>query len=333
MSPENDDNNPKLDKKPALPVQGGLALWTRRPGTLPSAERVDDLIRSAEDIELLDAWGAKTVRYAGRCFVQVHLPHSIRKIDQFQPYKRESGNFFMEVKPDSKFGLPYGTIPRLILIWIADEVRRTKQALLFLGDNLSKFMQELDIVPTGGRWGTVTSLKNQMERLFNSQIMFRYTTGENSKGKLFAVQEYDVWWNKPADPKQSNLWRSQILLTEPLFKELLEHSHPVDMRAIKALRRSPMELDVYCWLTYRMANLDHPLFLSYKALEAQFGAGYSHSRNFRINIDKALWTVLKQYPKARVESGAVSRGREGWQLLPSPTHVSMKAKSLTSSKG
>jgi Plasmid encoded RepA protein len=329
MSPENDDN-PELAKKPAVPVQGSLTLWTRRPGRAVSAERIDDLIRAAEDIELQDAWGAKSVRFAGRCFVQVHLPHSIRNIDQFRPYQRESGNFFLEVKPDSQFGLPYGTIPRLILIWIADEVRRTKQQVLFLGDNLSKFMQELDIVPTGGRWGTVTSLKNQMLRLFTSQIMFRYHPADNAKGRLFAVQEYDLWWDKPADPKQSNLWRSQIKLTDPLFKELLEHSHPVDMRAIKALRRSPMELDVYCWLTYRMSHLDHPLFLSYKALEAQFGAAYSKPSDFRINLDKALWSVLKQYPKAKVQAGATEKGREGWRLLPSPTHIHKKPKELTS---
>lgn len=284
------------------------------------------MLRAAEEGDLLDAWGASTVRYAGRCFVQVHLPHSIRQVNQYASYRRESGPFFLEVKPDSKYGLPYGTIPRLLLIWIADEVRRTKKPLLFLGDNLSTFMQDLDIVPTGGRWGSVTRLKNQMERLFNSEIRFRYSDGDNDKGKLFAIQEYDVWWRKPADPAQSDLWRSQILLTEPLFKELLNHSHPVDMRTIKVLRRSPMELDVYCWLTYRMSNLDRPLFLSYTALQAQFGAAYSHLRNFRINIDRALWSVLRQYRKARVEAGVTEKGREGWRLLPSPTHVPQRAR-------
>jgi hypothetical protein len=194
-------------------------------------------------------------------------------------------------------------------------------------------MQDLDIVPTGGRWGTVTRLKDQMERLFNADIRFRYRTDENSKGKLYGIQEYDVWWKRPADPKQSDLWRSQILLTNPLFKELLNNSLPVDMRAIKALRRSPMELDVYCWLTYRMSHLDRPLFLSYAALEAQFGAKYRKASDFRINLDKALWAVQKQYSQARVESGAVEKGREGWRLLPSPTHVAKKPKELTSSKG
>jgi hypothetical protein len=82
-----------------------------------------------------------------------------------------------------------------------------------------------------------------------------------------------------------------------------------------------------------MSHLEKPLFLSYTALEAQFGAKYSHARNFRLNLDKALWTVLKQYPKARVEAGATLKGREGWQLLPSPTHVPDKPKELTSSKG
>lgn len=316
------DNKQNPDDKGRGP--GQFALWTPRRGRAPSMSRVDDLIQAAEDIELHEAWGAKAVRYAGRCFVQVHLPHSIRNIDQFKPYQRESGPYFLEVKPDSRYGLPYGTIPRLILIWIADEVRRKKAPLLYLGDNLSEFMQDLDIVPTGGRWGTVTRLRSQMERLFNADIRFRYSTEENSKGKLFAIEDYDLWWDKPGDPTQSSLWRSQIRLTDPLFRELLEHSHPVDMRAIKALRKSPLELDVYCWLTYRMSGLDRPLFLSYKSLQAQFGSSYSRAVDFRLNLDKALWSVLKQYPKARVEPNVSERGREGWRLLPSPTHVARR---------
>jgi len=324
-----EDQSPTIEKKPVSSVKTQLTLWDKRPGKPLSADRLDDLIRSAEDIEVLNAWDAQTVRYAGRCFVQVHLPHSIRRLNQFETYIRESGDFSLQLKPDAKFGLPYGTIPRLLLIWIADEVRRTKKPLLFLGDNLSRFMRELDIVPTGGRWGTVVRLRDQMERLFNCEIRFRYATKENSKGPLFAIQNYDLWWSKPIDPRQSNLWRSNILLTDPLFDELLHHSHPVDMRVIKALRRSPMELDIYCWLTYRMSYLDRPLFLSYKALRAQFGSAYQDERNFKINIDKALWSVLKQYPQAKVTARASEGGREGWKFLPSRPHVPAKPKALS----
>jgi Plasmid encoded RepA protein len=302
---------------------GVQAQWSDpRPGGQISWERLDQLLANAREMEERDPWTAETVGYAGRCFVQANLPHSIRNIDPIKPYTRENGKYSLQIKPDAKYGMPYGSIPRLILIWVADEVRRTKNPLLFLGDNLSKFMSDLDMVPTGGRWGTVTRLRNQMLRLFNADIRFSSADKDGAQGRLLAFQKYDLWWNRPTDARQSDLWRSEILLTTPLFEELLVHSHPVDMRVIKALRRSPMELDVYCWLTARMYSLNRPLFLAYETLRAQFGSHYGDPYSFKLNLDKALWSVRKQYPAVRVEANVRDeRGKDGWRLHPSPTSV------------
>jgi hypothetical protein len=235
----------------------------------------------------------------------------------------------LQIKPDSKYGIPYGTIPRLLLMWIANEVRTKKNPVIALGDTLSPFMRQLDIVPTGGQWGTVTRLKDQMLRLFNADIRFRYEDSsdkdaENAKGKLYSIEDYDLWWGRKTDVTQSAFWQSTIVLTGPLFRELMMHSVPIDMRVIKALRRSPMELDVYCWLTYRMLSLDYSLFLSYNELAQQFGSSYSNEKHFRVNINKALWAVMKQYTQVRVEIDATHRDESGWRLQPSPTHVPPK---------
>jgi len=316
------DSNARQPKKPVASEQGSTStLWQPRRGGLPSVDKIGELIDAQREIAERDVWDAGLVRYAGRCFIQANLPHSIRSIDQFKTFMRKNGKMSLQVKPDARFGVPYGSIPRLVLLWIASEVRRTEQPLIILGDNLSDFMRELDLVPTGGRWGTVTRLRDQMQRLFNADIRFRYDDDENSKGKLFAVQEYDLWWRQPSDPEQSDLWQSTILLTTHSSEELLKHSAPVDMRTVKVLRRSPMELDIYCWLTYRMLTLNRPLFLSYKDLRIQFGAEYSRAQDFKVNIDKALWSVLKQYRLARVQSDVHERGEQGWRLLPSPPHV------------
>jgi len=321
MAESTDTRISTYSRKSPTSTTGIAAQWTPRPGTSISQERLDQLVDSARAMEELDPWSAESVRYAGRCFVQANLPHSLRSIDQYATFVRENGDMRLEIKPSSKYGIPYGSIPRLIMLWIADEARRTKNPLIFLGDNLSTFMTELDLVPTGGRWGTVTRLRDQMQRLFNADIRFTSTDVEMEQGMLFSVQQYKLWWNRPNDPKQSDLWRSQILLTDPLFEELLVHSSPVDMRAIKVLRRSPLELDVYCWLTYRMLTLKRPLFLPYDVLRRQFGSSYAEAHNFKKNIDKALWSVLKQYPECQVESRVRERGTDGWRLKPSPTHV------------
>lgn len=321
-------NDTIIPRKRPTSSTGVEAQWSLpRPGSQISTERMNELLANAREMEERDAWTADAVSYAGRCFVQANLPHSIRTIDPKATFFRKNGNYSLQIKPDLQYGMPYGTIPRLILIWVADEVRRTGTSTLFLGDNLSHFMAQLDIVPTGGRWGTVTRLRDQMFRLFNADIRFRTEDKDSAQGRLLAFEKYDLWWNRPADERQSDLWQSQIQLTTPLFEELAVHSHPVDMRIIKALRRSPMELDVYCWLTYRMFYLRRPLFLPYETLREQFGAHYAEMFNFKLNLDKALWSVLKQYPAARVETN-VSEPRAGksimgWRLFPSLTSVPM----------
>ena len=308
-------------------------LWSEpRPGRQASAARIGSLVEAQRQISEQNAWDAKEVRFAGRCFVQAGLPHSLRSIDQHAPFVRVDGNTSLEILPSPRFGMPFGSIPRLILLWVADEVRHHKSPRIFLGNNLSRFMEELDMVPTGGRWGTIPRLRNQMERLFNAAIRYRYNDAENSKGILLGVQEYDLWWARPSDPEQSDLWQSHILLTDPLYQELLIHSVPVDMRTIKVLRGSPMEIDIYCWLTYRLHRLEYPLFISYEDLRKQFGASYTQQKDFRINLNRALWIVLKQYTQARVIPDTIEKGSKGWKMFPSPSHVPSDRKLLQRGK-
>lgn len=69
-------------------------------------------------------------------------------------------------------GLPYGTKPRLVMAFIATEAVRTRSQEIVLGNSLSQFMQRLDLTPTGGRWGTIPMLKEQMKRLFHQRSLF-----------------------------------------------------------------------------------------------------------------------------------------------------------------
>ena len=91
---------------------------------------------------------------------------------------------------------------------------------------------------------------------------------------------------------------------------------PVDLRALKALRRSPMALDIYCWLTHRMSYLRKPLVIPWGALQTQFGADYRLTRQFKAKFLKQLKAVQTVYPEAKVEAE-----EGGLRLKPSPTHI------------
>ena len=47
------------------------------------------------------------------------------------------------------------------------------------------------------------------------------------------------------------------------------------MLALKLLKRSPLALDIYFWLTYRMSYLQKDTLIPWEFLQMQFGAYYA----------------------------------------------------------
>lgn len=48
-------------------------------------------------------------------------------------------------------------------------------------------------------------------------------------------------------------WTSKVRLSDSFFRECIAKPVPIDLRAYKALRGSPLAMDVYTWLTYRLS--------------------------------------------------------------------------------
>ena len=67
------------------------------------------------------------------------------------------------------------------------------------------------------------------------------------------------------------MWKSTIRLGEGFFNEIITHPIPLDMNTLRSLKRSPLGLDLYLWLTYRTFNLTRPLRLTWRQLYRQFG--------------------------------------------------------------
>jgi hypothetical protein len=276
---------------------------------------ITHIVQEALAIEEQSAREAGSLGFVARCMVQATLPHS--KVDG-NYFQRQNGNFQLTLMGNPTIGLPYGSIPRVLLAWITTEVVRTRESTLLLGDTLSSFMEELDLTPTGGRWGTIPRLRAQMQRLFTCTISCNYA--DPSKGgaagiNMMIAESYAMWW-KPQEPGQAALWQSFVTLGNRFYSEILAHNVPVDRRALRALRRSPLALDIYTWLTYRMSYLSRSTEIPWEALQAQFGADYANLRDFKIKFRGAMSKVLAQYNGAKA-----SEGKRGLVLKPSPTHV------------
>jgi hypothetical protein len=275
---------------------------------------VDKLIAESLAIEAESAQEAGALGYMARALVQATMPHSRSMATTFM---RENGAFAMALMAHPKAGLPYGSIPRLLVAYLTTEAVRTKSRDIVLGATLSEFMSHLKEVPTGGRWGSITRVRDQTTRLFSSSISCTYTAdADGVSGMNLAVADsFKLWWD-PQQPHQLTLFDSYVRLGERFFDEVTNNPVPIDLRALRALKKSPMALDIYAWLTYRMSYLRRPTVIPWEALQLQFGAEYSRSRDFKAAFLKHLRAVLALYPEARVEEHA-----HGLELRPSVPHI------------
>ena len=283
-----------------------------------SHEALDRLINESLAMEAEAAKDAGALGFMARALVQATLPHSKAEGNEFT---RTNGLFTLSLLSPSAIGLPYGSIPRLLLSWITTEAVRTKQRELVLGDSLSGFMSELEMLPTGGRWGSITRLKEQMKRLFASSVSCTYDNGDTwALESVKPVDSARLWWS-PKEPAQAGLWLSTITLGERFFNEIIERPVPIDMRALKSLKKSPLALDIYLWLTYRMFYLRQPVSIPWVALQGQFGADYKVPRQFKAAFLRELKKVLVVYPEAKVVAVEAGDAGGALRLMPSKPHI------------
>lgn len=281
---------------------------------------LNNLISEALAIEAISAKEDGALGYIARALVQATIPYKQISSNEF---KRSNGAFKLSILADSDIGLPYGNIPRLLLAWITTEAVRTKSKELILGNTLSEFMKELDLIPTGGRWGSITRLRTQMKRLFSAAISCTYDDGSHWAIKnIQPISEANLWW-EPKQPNQATLWESTLTLGQDFFEEIINRPVPIDMRALKAIKRSSLAIDIYCWLTYRMSYLKNKTTIPWPALQAQFGSTHALTpqgiRNFRKAFLKELKKVYVVYNNINVE-----QDKSNLILYPSKPHILSK---------
>lgn len=262
------------------------------------------LLDASAQIRKREAVDAGELAFVARILAQCTLPHS--DPGDVASFGRRAGALRLAVQPGIDVGLPYGSYPRLVMAWLTTEAVRTKSRKIVLGDSLSGFMRELGIVPTGGRWGTITRLRDQMRRLFSARIAATYDGDQGFALRSMEVAtEADLWWT-PKDPDQAAIWQSTVTLGERFFEAIVERPVPLDMRALRALKRSPLGLDLYAMIAYRVSYAKEPVAITWESLHAQLGADYSDMRFFAQKVKRELTKIRVVWPELHAET---PRGR------------------------
>ena len=145
----------------------------------------------------------------------------------------------MEADGSYCFEHPYGTIPRLLLTWLATEAVRTKSAELMLGENLADFMGQLGLVPRGGVRGDITRLRSQMNRLFAARMTIEdYGDARRDLGVQLQVGFLkDLWWSDTdRNADQRSLLPSTVRLSAEFFKHITASPVPISLDALRSAR-------------------------------------------------------------------------------------------------
>lgn len=242
--------------------------------------------------------------FTSKTLIQATFPHSSKAGKELVLV-----NGHTTVTMYSRHGLPYGSWPRLIMCWLTREALRRQNLPIDeareipLSSSLSSFMREVGIGrATGGERGTITALKKQMRSLFSTSIGIDVKGDDDLKlldlDESVIAERTEMWWTpRPHDDID---FEGYIRLSAAFYSDLIKSAVPLDTRILRSLKKSPMAIDVYSWLTYRISYLRYPTVIKWDQIRGQIGAGYPDTprgmRNFRQKFLAALDRVLTEWP-------------------------------------
>jgi hypothetical protein len=258
--------------------------------------------------------------YSG--WAQAALPH--RRLPDDEVWQVQTEKVTLLVEPGKRIvadgkpvsvGVPYGSRARLIMLYLQTEALRTGSREVELGRSLRAWLARMGI-PHGGK--SIKEVREQAERISRCRLTFHIQQG----GRAGLLNQHIVdtaMFVDGDDPTQGSLFLETARLSETFFEQLQRHPVPIEEAAIRAINNNSMALDIYCWLAYRLHVLPGSRAITWKAMHAQFGSGFSRLDHFRPRFLENLQLALAVYRDAKVEVSG-----KGVLLLPSRPPVPPK---------
>jgi hypothetical protein len=285
-----------------------------------------------------------TLGFLSRFLVQCNLPHTDPGNVPF--WKRRNNEVTLVIQPgidpekECSTGYPYGVLPRLILIWIITTALLEQTRRLVLGKSFAQFLKALGLDPySHGPRSDARRVQQQLNRLLNCTITTHATPKgvRVEDGELRAMSgkrlmhnnvssDSLLWWDAKS-PDSKALFESYIELSLDFYATITERKPvPLRLEAIRALRRSPLALDLYVLCAYLVDSIERdpehkPHSLQWTYLMEQMGCKYTHVRNFRTKINTAMRKVKVAYPELRFRP---IKGGGGLQVLRSRRAIQLR---------
>lgn len=290
-------------RKLAVIERDQLALEAAGEGTL-------DILNAAFNVSEAEAVPA----FLHSALCAMSLP-ARRPKDEMAPIIRQDGRYTLAITPKptlvrrngevtmQSLGVPFGSYPRIILIYIMSEAVRTSSRDVYLGASFADWLRRLGYDnATHGSRGTASLLKHQLDRLLACEWMIRWDDND-ADDAAFAVKEVKLSNEYAGLKGKDGSFIREIRLAEGFFSHLREHAVPLNEAAIRELRNNPTALDLYTYLAYRLLRIsgDKPHVLSWNQLATHLGSAAESPRKFRQTIRQNWDLVSAVYPNARVD--------------------------------
>jgi hypothetical protein len=249
------------------------------------------------------------IMHAG--FAMTALPH---RATVENVWERQSGDVKLllesgRTSATESIGLPYGSIARMILLYLQTEAVKTRSRDVELGRSMNTWLNSMGM-GTGGR--NYNLVREQSKRLSLCRLTFLRVTAKQTFITNGSFVHDAILPNDDSEDDQLQLWRPSVRLDEGFYKSLIEHPLPVREAAIRSLGHRSMAIDIYLWLAYRLHVLERPIKLTWHNLADQFGSGFADIKNFKKKFKEPLMLALAAYPDAHVEPES-----GGLRLFPS----------------
>jgi hypothetical protein len=281
-----------------------------------SGRRGPRIIEAAASVMGDDTEAAKGYVYAA--WSHTGLPHK-RPRDDAAKWRIDTDYATLLVEPGTRvhddgtetaIGVPFGAYARLVLIdWQTDAIENNSRDI-YVGPSMKASLRRMGL-PHGGR--VMELIREQVERL--SACRFTFHMNNNGRGGILNQNIVDAMEYQEASSTATITRRfvERVRLSEVFYQQLRRYPVTVDKAAVIAIRNSPMALDLYLWLVYRLHALEAETPITWSALWRQFGAGVSRLKNFKPVFAENIQLALGVY-----RSASVAITPTGVVLKPSP---------------
>ena len=270
-------------------------------GTLQTG--IDRTVGEAASLYMSDEDGSLGFAFSG--WAQCALPHRRLAPDARWEIAGERVRLVVEpgLHPSSNdgpmehIGVPYGSVARLILLFLQTEALRTNSREVELGGSLRQWLSKIG-ASIGG--SNARAVRDQAERISRCRLTFHI----QGSGKVGLVNQSIVdraLFIDDSNTRQGKLSLETAKLSEGFFEQLKRHPVPLEEAAIRAISNNPAALDAYLWLAYRLHVLTSDKLITWKALKSQFGGGYKELFHFKPRFTQALALATAVYPAAKID--------------------------------